>query len=511
MLLSRVLWILTIRFASCANILGIFPIPYVSHQVMTRVLMRDLADRGHHLTIFTTHPFDYDNRNVTQHHFNETEAIYNDIVNQLEYKKSSSKLTFALNELRLMKTSTEQQLNQREMQNLITNGKKNEFDLVIVECYLDCPFMAFGEIFDAPIIAISALEISFVMLRLMGNDVNPVVYPERAYLPYVQGKLSFAERLDSLLVYCGFQFFYQPIVDHMNKEFMRKHFPKVTASPAQLNERVAMVFTNSLMTARPLLPNTIQLSFMHINPSKPLPDGEVKAFLDASTKGVILMSLGSYAKSKDLDERVIDTFVSVFGSLPFDVLWKFEGELRSKSENVLTSSWLPQADILAHPSLRLFITHGGLNSIQEAIDREVPMLIIPLTYDQPGNAAEMVDKGVACTLDLNTLSEGSLRDAISELMKPRYMQNIRRLRRHLQDRPMSSRETAVWHAEHVIRHKGAEHLKCAARNVPLYQSHYYDIILLVSIVAYLTVVSARSLWSRFSPNRRGAMLAKKIA
>ena len=39
-------------------------------------------------------------------------------------------------------------------------------------------------------------------------------------------------------------------------------------------------------------------------------------------------------------------FVEAFSRLPQRVLWKYEGELEGLSDNVKTSSWLPQQDVL---------------------------------------------------------------------------------------------------------------------------------------------------------------------
>lgn len=44
------------------------------------------------------------------------------------------------------------------------------------------------------------------------------------------------------------------------------------------------------------------------------------------------------------------------------VIWKYEDETLAEKvpPNVMIRKWLPQADILAHKNVRLFISHGGM-------------------------------------------------------------------------------------------------------------------------------------------------------
>lgn len=500
MLVIKIIFLLHLSFCYGANILGIFSIPYHSHQAFERGFMKVLADKNHNLTIFTTHLFEHTYENVKLVHFNESTRINRETVNQLTYTKRNI-LYQAYNELKLYYRLTNQQLGQSEMQKLIKEGKKSDFDLIILECYFFCPMMALAEIFDCPIIVLTAIEACSPLVDILGGDTNPAIHPDKTFFHALHGKLTFFERIQAFVVHHGFHLFYKRIIGTINYFLMRKYLPDFTFMQGEIEDRVALIFQNSLTTVKPILPNIIELNSMHVYPPEPIADGEMKNFLDASQNGVIFMSLGSFARSKDLDSRVIDTLAKTFASLPFEVLWKFEENLRNKSDNVMISSWLPQADILAHPNLKLFITHGGLMSTQEAIDREVPMIIFPITYDQPSNANELVDKGVACKMNLYTLTEETLREAIDEMMKPRYRSKIRELRRLLQDHPMTSREKAAWYTEFVIRNKGAKHLAYPVRKVPFYQRHHYDIIFLMAIVAYLTFKAMESIRKRFSQSR----------
>jgi glucuronosyltransferase len=71
---------------------------------------------------------------------------------------------------------------------------------------------------------------------------------------------------------------------------------------------------------------------------------------------------------------------------------------------------------LAHPNVRLFITHGGMLSTQESIYRGVPIVGIPIYGDQPYNMARIVSFGIGIQLDYNNVTEQSLTWALNEVL-----------------------------------------------------------------------------------------------
>ncbi|CAE7105397.1 unnamed protein product [Rhizoctonia solani] len=62
----------------------------------------------------------------------------------------------------------------------------------------------------------------------------------------------------------------------------------------------------------------------------------------------------------------------------------------------LFAEWVEQLEVLEHPALHYFLSHGGWNSITEAIVRGVPMIIWPISADQPINATYMSKKHDCC-------------------------------------------------------------------------------------------------------------------
>lgn len=101
--------------------------------------------------------------------------------------------------------------------------------------------------------------------------------------------------------------------------------------------------------------------------------------------GVIYFSLGSNLRSMDLDDFKIIEILTAFKKIPnYTFLWKFETNMMPMDlpSNVHIRPWFLQNDLLGNENTRLFITHGGLLSTQEATWHGVPMLGTPVFADQ---------------------------------------------------------------------------------------------------------------------------------
>ena len=84
-------------------------------------------------------------------------------------------------------------------------------------------------------------------------------------------------------------------------------------------------------------------------------------------------------KAAEMPESQRLLLLNVFSRLKQRVLWKWETEvMEDKPQNVMLSKWLPQQDILGHPNLRVFVSHGGQSSCQEALCHQKPMVRYPM-------------------------------------------------------------------------------------------------------------------------------------
>ena len=71
---------------------------------------------------------------------------------------------------------------------------------------------------------------------------------------------------------------------------------------------------------------------------------------------------------------------------------------------------------LAHPNVRLFITHGGLLSTQETVDCGLPLVDIPIHADQLYSVARIVSLAIGIHLDYENITAASVTWALNEVL-----------------------------------------------------------------------------------------------
>ncbi|MFC4534636.1 macrolide family glycosyltransferase [Sphaerisporangium dianthi] len=80
-------------------------------------------------------------------------------------------------------------------------------------------------------------------------------------------------------------------------------------------------------------------------------------------------------------------------------------------DNVIARRSVPQPEVLARAAL--FVTHGGMNSVNEAMYAGVPMLLVPQGADQPLVARRVVELGAG----LSIRTEDATADALNTLAR----------------------------------------------------------------------------------------------
>jgi glucuronosyltransferase len=151
--------------------------------------------------------------------------------------------------------------------------------------------------------------------------------------------------------------------------------------------------------------------------------------------------------------------------------------------------WAPQQDILAHPKIKLFMTHCGLLSIQEAVYHGVPVLGLPIFGDQNVNANLAAQLGFGEEIEILDVTEDGLEASINNVVKnDRYKRRVQQLSELFRDNSKSPLDEAVYWTEYVMRYKGATHLRSAARQLNFFQYHCLD------VAAFLVGVTLLGLW-----------------
>ncbi|KAL2244049.1 beta-D-glucosyl crocetin beta-1,6-glucosyltransferase-like [Sesamum indicum] len=108
-----------------------------------------------------------------------------------------------------------------------------------------------------------------------------------------------------------------------------------------------------------------------------------------------------------------------------------------KERGILVQKWAPQAAILASPAVGGFMSHCGWNAIKESIYFGVPVVALPLKFEQPLNSRLVVEAafGVEVARDEKGKFDGeAVGRAIDEVMLGESGERLRRRVREMSEK-----------------------------------------------------------------------------
>ncbi|GAB0093834.1 UDP-glucuronosyltransferase [Sergentomyia squamirostris] len=473
------------------NILGVFHTTGKSHYILGAALMKGLAEAGHNVTIVA--PFRHPDPLPNMKEAVITTLPFIDVSKQFLRDDPKNFISQIHDFIDLLINMTELFFKDPAFVDLMERREK--YDVIITEIFLTDCLLGIGKHFDAPIIGFSTFGASKWNTDLNGSPSPP------SYVPNVNfaysDRMNFMQRTLNLIM-IGFEEIYWGWYFHNKQaELYNKHFPDPKPSLHEVKStHVSLVLLNShfsLSQPRPYLPNMIEIGGFHVNKKpKALPQ-DLQEFLDSATNGVIYFSMGSNLKSSDFKETKRDALLNAFRKLPVKVMWKWEDDsLPGKPDNVLIRKWFPQDDILAHPNVRIFITHGGLLSTMESMYHGVPVIGIPIFADQHQNIGKAVRVGYGLTVSFAELNEENIFNAINEMLtNPKYMQTAKTISARFRDQPEDPMDRAVYWVEYVARHKGAKHLISGGQELNFVKYHNLDVFALLLAIPVLILLGIR--------------------
>ena len=240
---------------------------------------------------------------------------------------------------------------------------------------------------------------------------------------------------------------------------------------------------------RPEMPDVIPVASLMAREAKPLTT-DLQSYMNQSTNGVILVSFGTMVA--EVPPEVIDKMFKAFGNLDYNVIFRYPSpaDLSDVPLNVRVMSWVPQNDLLAHPNMKLFITHCGMNSIVETFYHGVPVIGFPHNVDQFSNAALAKSKGIGEVMAIHDFTNEELQTSInSVIIDQKYRSAAKKLSTVYKDTLVHAPRDPVYWIEHVIKF-GDRHLRSHAREMPMYQYLMMDVVafLLLSVLVLVAIL-----------------------
>uniref|UniRef100_A0A2A4K0B3 UDP-glucuronosyltransferase n=1 Tax=Heliothis virescens TaxID=7102 RepID=A0A2A4K0B3_HELVI len=464
---------------------------------MLRPIGLELARRGHNVTVITGHREPNPPPNYHQHVVDKKEIW--DIIG------GGRPNVFTMVNLPAEKfhenilwkgglAFTELVLNSKEIKAFLE--KDNKFDLVISEHFYQDALYVLAHKYNAPLVLVTTYG-NCMKHNIVTRNPLQLATVIQEFLD-VRDPTSFWGRMRNLYFtmyeYIYWRYFYLEEQEQLVKKYLLKDLPQPVPSLYDLQRNASLILVNSHFSFDPptaYLPNVVEIGGAHLSKSDAKLPEDLQKVLDKAKHGVVYMNFGSNVRSSELPEDKKNAILNVFRRLKQTVLWKWEEDiLENKPENLIVRKWMPQKEILSHPNIRLFVSHGGLIGTQEATFHGVPILGVPIYADQYNNLLQVQNIGYGKILEYHEINEETLFNKVTEMLaNDSYRMKAKEVSIRFKDRPMTALDTAMFWIEYVIRNNGAEFFKNPSLQLSWIESNMLDVYAFI-LVLVLGVVFA---------------------
>ncbi|XP_050069547.1 UDP-glucosyltransferase 2-like [Anopheles maculipalpis] len=444
------------------NILYISAVASPSHFLWSQQLAKLLANQGHNVTLLSIY------KEGTEHnlHFLKLDGVEEELSKDQEmdhlsmHSMSALELLASFADLEYMVCKNA--LSSKQLLSLLNYPKNFTFHLVIHDHLAGPCLLLLLERFDfPPLVMASATNVLSSVEPILGSPLYPGFVP--SYLHDTSPTAGYRQRLYNfmLTVYeLLFKRFYSnPQIDRL----VTSRFQNVS-SVSRLETKALMVLMNSIDQLDPTEPHiwrVVNVGGLHITAPKPL-RGLFYHRTNKTYDKCVYISFGSNVKINSLTNHLAKSITATARLLPYVMfLWKVDIPTNEIiPENMITSDWFPQNDLLGSGMVDVFVTHGGLLSVQESIWYGIPMLGIPNYGDQYQNVRRMERMGMARRLLLEDVNPDTLqRNLLNVLNDSRYKQSTAAMSQIIREKQITAQMKALWVVEWVIRnHNKTTHM-----------------------------------------------------
>lgn len=460
-----------------------------SHKIPFWDLSRGLIRRGHNITFLSAFPADF---HITGMEEIAPEGLVSYVRQYMSFDLVGSRMRgeiqLSLHDIaRYGYEACDAFLTDPETKSFLKSGRN--YDLIILDgAYPECA-LGIAHKFKVPFMYINTVGFYSAAFSISGSPTPYSVTPFFGYgftdnMGLIDRTLNAAIHIVGSVVHA--------VSMQLLQSVLRRNFGPQVPHVYDMAKNVSFILQNghySVSYPRPYLPNVAEVACIHCREPKKL-DPEIEEWISGGGEtGFVYVSMGSSVRTTNMPLSAHRLFVEALGKLPQRVLWKQDADqnMTDIPSNIRLYKWLPQQDLLGHPKIKAFVTHGGLLSMFETVYHGVPIVSIPVFCDHDVNAAKAESDGYAKKLDLRYLTSDKLYKAIQEVIRePRYKIDVKRRQILLRDQKETPLERAIYWTEYVIRHKGAYHLQSPAKNLNFIQYYCLDAVLVVLFILLTT-------------------------